>query len=360
MDDGNRARGAGRHGAFTLIELLVVIAIIALLISILLPALGKARCASRGGVCFSNLKQMAVATQSYSADYQDRMFSFTWMAGSNNGVDVSDPDATGLLTHGDDLTACAHQAVYIMRKRGDRGGSGSSLMPVINGWIPHVLYTHLVLQDYLAARLPEKMVVCPEDVWRNRWQDWRAFQDGAFEPYQPNHADSQQWRWPYSSSYQVPPCSYDRSPLPYRIEQNGNLTNLYTYYGVNTKLGNRKLADVTQPSTKMLLQDEVDRHCGLKPLYYSNQNARNTLAFYDGSAGTRKTSEANQGMKPNQPTDNNPTLMVYDPYGGAPQQLWMPPPSNNTAEIVTGYYRYTRSGLRGNDFGGTEVRGNGY
>jgi prepilin-type N-terminal cleavage/methylation domain-containing protein len=68
----------GRRGGFTLIELLVVIAIIALLIGILLPALGKARATARRVTCDVQQRSLLTAFMGYANDYRDILPDPNW------------------------------------------------------------------------------------------------------------------------------------------------------------------------------------------------------------------------------------------------------------------------------------------
>jgi len=62
-----------KNNAFTLVELLVVIGIIALLTSLLMPALAKAKSIAQGVVCASNLRQLSMAAHLYASEEDDHL-----------------------------------------------------------------------------------------------------------------------------------------------------------------------------------------------------------------------------------------------------------------------------------------------
>jgi prepilin-type N-terminal cleavage/methylation domain-containing protein/prepilin-type processing-associated H-X9-DG protein len=93
--------------AFTLIELLVVIAIIALLIAILLPALGLARRSARYAVCSGNLHGVGIALAAYEGDNREHVVASYTMTGTS-GVDTP-LDGWGPLLDRDGYLAGAGQ-----------------------------------------------------------------------------------------------------------------------------------------------------------------------------------------------------------------------------------------------------------
>ena len=327
-----------KRSGFTLIELLVVIAIIALLIGILLPALGQARKVARLAICGSNLKQVGVAVNSYAADFQDKIASYTWNVGnySTKYQDLKNP--------GDNVTATMFQLTEILRRK-----TGNDNMDVLRDRAPHRRFSHAVIVDYMADVVPEETAACPED---RTLQSWQRDPDNPPDLNEQG-GDAYDKMMPYASSYQFVPASWAPDK---RIGSNNTVYqyvpnhDLFWFPGV--ALGERQIREVDFPSSKVQMFDFYDFHSTAKTQFYAYPDAKTDLLFFDGSAGLRTTGDANLSFKPNSPANDN----QHSTFTYAPNPVYEPPARSGTTDPgLETYFRWTREGLHGVDYGGSTV-----
>lgn len=357
------------RSGFTLIELLVVIAIIALLIGILLPSLGEARRIARMMVDQNNQRQLATAMNTYATTFEDRLATFTWTGPEIPGgrPNYSGSNYANVRQHMESMSevhsthAAAAQAIDIIYRKSGLDQSAGFNIP--SSWIPHVRYTHLVLQDYLASRLPERLVVSPADTHMLNWQreGGRLFWEGYFEPLQP---DPSAWFQVFSSSYHFVPAVYDRyqsrnirSRTSVAVSRRMEQGSRYSSYNTprDNRLGNAQITEVQFPSQKVMLYDTEQRFFGKQNIYALYPDARVVVAMFDGSVGARRTDESNFGWIPRTPNRPARPDILYNPEQRNPPRLWLAQKRPGDSDRVFGHYRWTRGGLRGVDFGGREV-----
>ena len=341
-----------RLPAFTLVELLVVIAIIALLISLTLPAISKARKSARAAVCSSNLSQIGRGFASYASDHKDRFAYYSWQPGENP-YPTEYSDLQRVVRSGE--SAAMLQWTQIMRQR-----SNNQNWPVQSGWFPGLNYWQLPLEQYLDMPFCSKQFVCPEHRLLLIGKQKRAFSAwGGERPDEwPDNIDN----WGLGSSFSPTTGFYsnDTAVGQFCLTVQHDWTHMALLGPISSSpkyLGRRRLFEVSQPSSKIVLFDHADRHSRSDNLFFLYENARQPYLFFDGSVRVYQTSSLNPGTDPRTPERGSSSYSIdIDTTSYVDFRFSANLTSGTTIQSFdASRVVHTRMGLRGIDVGGSEV-----
>src|SRR5262249_38417246 len=121
--------------------------------------------------------------------------------------------------------------------------------------------------------------------------------------------------WGYSSSYQLVPCAWsaDRSSPEGGTTVNQYVNDHNLFYRGSLPIGDRRIHEITFPAQKVGVYEYISRHTGKVPSFYAYADSVVPMMFWDGSASSRVTGNANKGCDPNSPYSVFPQAYYYNP-----------------------------------------------
>ncbi len=348
---------AARRG-FAFTDAAVLLAAIALAGSLALPTLHAWRTDARLAGSRDNLRQLGQAHAAYSDANEGFIAGFSLQAGEE--IDLYPPGT--VRSRSSALEAQQFEAAAIIRQiTGRFGARDNQIIPNLDR-VPHRRYSHLPLLHWMGASATDPLVVSPLDTHQQTFQAYTEPEDYPALPGGDPDSSFGNWTdettveyWPYASSYQTTPYAFTPSRPDafdvFAVEPSADGT-MFNVQAANA-FGRQLASSVRFPANKALLFEEFDYSQGLgnHGLYYADPLASVNILAFDGSAPRIATADANPGWDPDHFRDMEATPELR--YSSIDTRYF--PEDFGRPDPYPGYYKWTRGGLEGIDFGAGEI-----